>query len=400
LRLRQILINLVGNAVKFTPTGSVTIDVRLSFQDTCRSTLRFTVTDTGIGIPENKFQELFSAFTQVDASTTRQYGGTGLGLAISKQLVSLMGGEIGVENNAEGGATFWFTAVFEKRGDLDPVCLERTKEIARPELMVPWRGERSAEILIVEDSATNREVILVVLDKLGFSADTAANGIEGLTALAAKRYDLVFMDCQMPEMDGYEMTRRIRSETAGFRNRRVPIVAMTAHAMRGDRQRCLDAGMDDYIPKPISISSVASALRRWLNGEDRQRVESPESYLYRPPSSPSVKVFDRDALLGRLMGDNNLYQRVISGFLADVPEMIKALKECVLGNDADSTAACAHKIKGAAANVGGDALVEVLLEGEAAAKKGDLDRLRHLIGDVETRFERLKAEMAVDIHGI
>ncbi len=262
-RLRQVLLNLAGNAVKFTTRGKVSIRVGLDSQDAGRVVLRFAVEDTGIGIPAEHLDRLFVPFSQVDGSTTRKFGGTGLGLAISKELAELMGGRIGVESEAGKGSTFWFTAVLARSaaGQTQP----------GPAPAAPMRADaraiakrRDYRLLLVEDNSTNQLVATAILKRLGYRADVAANGREALRLLAQTSYDLVLMDCQMPEMDGFEATRQIRAGSSGVRNPAVTIVAMTANAGRGDREECLRAGMDDYVAKPVTPQLLAEALARWL----------------------------------------------------------------------------------------------------------------------------------------
>ena len=264
-RLRQILTNLADNAIKFTRSGEVVVRVSLSNETEAGVCLRFTVRDTGIGIPQDKLGLLFNKFSQVESSTSRHYGGSGLGLAISKQLAELMDGEIGVESTLGQGSEFWFTA-----------CLGRQSAVAgQPES--PGAGQlpdgfqvhhlfasRKARVLLAEDNLTNQLVALRILQKMGIQADVAANGAEALKSLASVPYDLVLMDVQMPEMDGLEATRRIRDPHSAVQNHRIPIVAMTAHAMHGDRERCLAAGMDAYIQKPVTLQALAAALEEWL----------------------------------------------------------------------------------------------------------------------------------------
>ena len=401
-RLRQVLVNLVGNAVKFTARGEVIIRVNRQAESADHVTLFFQVSDTGIGIPTDRLGALFAPFVQADGSTTRQYGGTGLGLAICRQLVELMGGQIGVESEMGQGSTFWFTVVFDKqvgpqalpeedsvdleslkvlvvddhdtnrllvaallnswrcrfaeatraeaalallreaalagdpfqvalldmqmpeadgaelgqrikacpeisqtplvmmtsmgqRGDAarfqelgfagyftKPVrqshlraCLamirgrlSRDREVAADRLitqhLISEAHQRRVRILLAEDNAVNQRVALAMLKKLGYRADAVANGLEALAALRDIPYDLVLMDCQMPELDGYEATQRIRAPDSSALRPTVPIIAMTAHAMKGDREKCLDAGMDDYIAKPVQARELKEALERWL----------------------------------------------------------------------------------------------------------------------------------------
>ncbi len=260
-RLRQILTNLTGNAIKFTEGGEVAVRVAQETESDQRVVLRFTVTDTGVGIPPEVQARLFQAFTQADSSMARRYGGTGLGLAICKQLVSMMDGQIGVESEAGKGSTFWFTAHFEKpaRGQ-SPLAGDRDAPL--PQLSGGTR------ILLAEDNAVNKKVGLAMLKKLGFTADPVGNGIEALEALQRIPYTLVFMDCQMPEMDGFEATRLIREREHDTGHAcpwksPVHIIALTASAMQGDREKCLAIGMNDYVSKPICLGELQAALERW-----------------------------------------------------------------------------------------------------------------------------------------
>jgi PAS domain S-box-containing protein len=253
-RLRQVLFNLVGNALKFTPRGSVTVQVSCMSVTEGAIVLRFAVRDTGIGIPTHKQALLFEKFTQLDASTSRQYGGTGLGLAICKQLVELMDGEIGLSSTVGQGTEFWFTSCFAPA--LHP------KARAQAELPKPqWPDIR---VLLVEDSPINQKVALGYLKSFAVQADVVDNGAAAIQALRTRAYGLVFMDMQMPEMDGLEATRRIRAAHPGVPNAGVPIIAMTANVMQGDREKCLEAGMDDYLSKPVTPGSLTAILEKWM----------------------------------------------------------------------------------------------------------------------------------------
>lgn len=271
-RLRQILVNLGGNAVKFTDKGEIVIRASLESEDERNATIRFAVSDTGIGIPANRQDILFTPFTQVDGSTTRQYGGTGLGLAISKQLAELMGGKIGLESEEGEGSTFWFTAMFEKQsagpGSTDEMFAkiegEGAIELSAAEPIISENGKRKIRILVAEDNSINQKVAQAMLRKMGLRADVVANGQEAINALQTIPYDLVLMDCQMPEMDGFDATRCIRQQGSKALNPRIPIIAMTAATMQGDREKCIQVGMNDFIAKPVQKKGLAEMLARWL----------------------------------------------------------------------------------------------------------------------------------------
>jgi PAS domain S-box-containing protein len=288
-RLRQILTNLTGNAVKFTHTGEVAVRVALVEKNEHDVLLRFSVRDTGIGIAENKIDLLFATFSQVDASITREYGGTGLGLVISKQLAELMGGRIGVNSQEGIGTEFWFTSRLNlsvvttlakssmpdiRNGDAaKPASLPIASRHSKNAIANMFAG-RPERILLAEDNITNQQVAMGILKKLGLRADAVANGAEAVNALESLPYDLVLMDVQMPVMDGFEATKKIRnskvkSSVDGVRSiSHIPIIAMTAHAMQGDRERALEAGMNDYLTKPVSPVALAEALSKWLPKEE------------------------------------------------------------------------------------------------------------------------------------
>ena len=534
-RLRQVLVNLAGNAVKFTQRGCVTIRADLEREDEHSALIRFSVSDTGIGIPADRLDAIFSPFTQADGSTTRKYGGTGLGLTISSQLIKLMGGRIGVESEEGKGSTFWFTGLFEKQpkdaqqpsvaladlhgarilvvddhttnrllvttllqtwgcrfneaadgesalfmlraaardGDpyraalvdlqmpemdgeelgrrikADPECVETvlvimtslgqrgdakrlgalgfaaylSKPIRQSQLhdclaMVLGReqegeasgpaalitrhtvseaSKRLTRILLAEDDRANQQVALAIIRKLGYQADVVANGKEALLALRAIPYNLVLMDCHMPEMDGYEATRCIRDPLQGVVNRNVPVVAMTARAMKGDREQCLEAGMNDYVSKPIKPQALAEVLEKWLLREsDDYRAESsslsPNAVptTTEGPEAQAIPAFDKNALYYRLMGDEELVGVIIEGFLEDMPLQIKELRDLVEDGKAVRAGEQAHKIKGAAATVGGEALRKVAFAMERAGLAGDMGQLQSLMPEVEMEFSRLK----------
>jgi len=256
-RLRQIITNLVGNAIKFTNKGSISLHISKDAEDEQHATLRFQVCDSGIGIGPDNIGRIFEAFRQADSSTSRKYGGTGLGLAISHYLVELMGGSVGVESVEGEGATFWFTAVLEKQTKApDFIALEKVADASGV-------NDSIVHILLVEDDITNQFAISRLLPKFGYQVDVASDGSEGLKLLEENDYALVLMDCMMPVMNGYEATVAIRNQTSKVRNHAIPVIALTANAMREDRDNCLAAGMDDYICKPVEVALLLATLGKW-----------------------------------------------------------------------------------------------------------------------------------------
>jgi PAS domain S-box-containing protein len=266
-RLRQVLTNLASNAVKFTPQGTVTINVRRRDTVDGAPQLRFEVADTGIGIAPEAQETIFESFAQADGSTTRRYGGTGLGLAIARQLVTLMGGSIGVRSAVGQGSTFWFVVPLRPAADRalapEPSAGEATPLAARHS---HERGRR--RILVAEDNAVNQLVTRRLLEQRGFLVDIACDGREAVEMHARAPYDLIFMDCQMPELDGYDATRAIRASEGGAR--RTPVVALTASTMSGDSQRCVDAGMDRFAGKPIRPVDLDQLLTDLLGAPGAQ----------------------------------------------------------------------------------------------------------------------------------
>jgi CheY-like chemotaxis protein/nitrogen-specific signal transduction histidine kinase len=270
-RTKQVLINLLSNAIKFTESGFIHVRVEKTAVDKHPDGLKISVTDTGIGIPTNKQNLLFEKFSQTDASTTRKYGGTGLGLAICKELVTLMNGQIGFKSQEGNGSVFWFTLpAWEFASDLSKSATEPNRLAQEgsvkfdPNQMKPL--PEGFTVLLVEDNTVNQKLAAKILSQMGCHVDLAINGKEAVAMARKQSYDIIFMDCQMPEMDGYEATRRIRD--IEFDNKipeteRVPIIAITANAMRGDREKCLEEGMNDYIAKPIDAGQIGQLIEKW-----------------------------------------------------------------------------------------------------------------------------------------
>lgn len=260
-RLRQILSNLLNNSIKFTSEGSINLKISQTEDKETYTKFLFEVADTGIGLSDESLALLFKPFSQADSTTSRRFGGTGLGLSISKRLVELMGGEIGVKSQLGKGSTFWFTLQFNKGSEIseviDPKTLEHHKKVS----------ENGLRVLVAEDNVINQVVTLKQLQKLGYRCEAVANGKEAIQALNRIQYDLVMMDCHMPEVDGYEATRIIRNNKTDFQN--IPIIALTANTIVGDREKCIEAGMNDYLSKPVRIEDLENLISKLFSQSEK-----------------------------------------------------------------------------------------------------------------------------------
>jgi signal transduction histidine kinase/DNA-binding response OmpR family regulator/HPt (histidine-containing phosphotransfer) domain-containing protein len=535
-RVRQVLTNLVGNAVKFTSKGHVLISVQCEHRTDSQAQLRFSVEDTGIGIAPDKLDRIFEKFTQADASTTRRFGGTGLGLAISKQLIELMGGHIAVASQPGQGSTFSFTVPFDLSREPLPVAPPRTflegvrvlivddNEVNRRvlhEQISSWRmrnggyasGEEAlaklrearaagdpyhiaildyqmpgmdgemlaraikadpelratslvmltslgrpdgtnrlkeagifacllkpvrqsklwdvlaeawgahtrqspvqfltraaparprpagktdrkvhARVLVVDDNTTNQKVARLMLENLACRVDVAANGKEAVEMLELLPYDVVFMDCEMPEMDGYEATAEIRRRHAD--DRHVPIVAMTAKAIQGDRERCLEAGMDDYISKPVLLEDLEAALARWIPGNGSIALSELQSILPVVPSELIPPALD-PVVTERLRAlatatDPSVLQEIYDAFLSSAVDYLAAIREGAAGNDPEGLRKAAHALKGAGANIGAQKLAELCGQLEALGNAKSVAGAVECLAQLEQEFARVKNEV-------
>jgi signal transduction histidine kinase/ligand-binding sensor domain-containing protein/CheY-like chemotaxis protein/HPt (histidine-containing phosphotransfer) domain-containing protein len=380
-RLRQILVNLVGNGIKFTPRGRVHVSVEVAERHGDELLLAFAVRDTGIGIAPQAMDRLFKPFSQADASTSRVYGGTGLGLAISRRLAESLGGTMWVESEVGRGSVFHFTirctAASEVRRQSDEVIVDASLAERLP-----------LAILLAEDNATNQKVALLMLERLGYHADVAADGFEVLEALDRTRYDLVLMDVQMPGLDGLAATRRIRAELPAEAQPR--IVALTAHAREEDRAQCRAAGMDDYLAKPLLLEELSAALSRVAP------VPAAPARPEDPPPLPTLDAGRIEALRGleRASG-RNLVAEIFASFLAESPRRLARLREALAAGDRETVVFVAHSLKGGAAQLGAAAFAEVCRRIEAEAKDGapSLSVLEPVVDEAERELARVTEQL-------
>jgi CheY-like chemotaxis protein/HPt (histidine-containing phosphotransfer) domain-containing protein len=533
LRLGQVLTNLLGNAIKFTDQGSVVMRVSAVEESATRVTMRFAVSDTGVGISPEAQSRIFEEFAQADGSTTRKHGGSGLGLAISKQLVEMMGGSIHVESVVGGGSTFLFTASFEKQAgqghgeafgaplglltgaralvlEASPISrailleqmsnwgmntrvaetpqqavelladaasrslpydiaiidlglpgadsfelarnIRARDDVARVRLVmltrrhVELRTAREAgfdaclikpvrqtvlyeclvnalagqtqdamaapaevvppesvpagsrgRILLVEDNVINQQVALGILQIQGYGVTVANNGKEALDACAQDDFDLILMDCHMPEMDGFEATMEIRKREQGSRRPRVPIVALTANAMAQDREECLNAGMDDHLSKPFSMQTMQEMLERWVPRAAGAQAKAAHGETAPSEQAPVIdrQVLDYLATL-RTNGKPELLARTINLYLLESPKLVQKLKQAASANDAPELARSAHSLKSCSANVGARLLSRYCGDIEASARRADTEEARKIVAKVETEYGRVQSALSAE----
>ena len=530
-RLRQIIVNLIGNAIKFTEEGEVVLRAKLDAETDTHATVRFSVTDTGIGIPKDRQAAIFQSFTQADGSTTRKFGGTGLGLTISKQLAEMMGGEIGVQSEAGKGSTFWFTVVLEKQakddaatsaatipadirglrvlvvddnatnrtilrkqltswgcrptetedgesalnilreaqtsGDGFPLAIldmqmpemdgetlgqtikadpalsdtvlvmmtsiagrrddaQRWREIgfaaaiAKPvrqsllyntlvevmskeacaEAEAPESPAESAaslaieagtngrlRILLAEDNAINQKLAILLLEKKGWRVTAVSDGNETLQALESGSFDLILMDVQMPKMGGFEATQAIREKETGT-GAHIPIVAMTAHAMKGDKEKCLKAGMDDYVAKPINAKELYATIERMM--DDRPQPPTDQN-LPQVPNLRELARLDLSTVIDAVDGDKELLKELAEGFVEDSAGQLEELRESLEKGDSEQIERRAHRLRGAVGNFGAKTAYDLAFQLETRGRESRLDGAVEIYGKLEQEMARVKA---------
>ncbi|WP_020588487.1 PAS domain S-box protein [Desulfobacter curvatus] len=384
LRLRQILVNYLGNAVKFTEKGRITLNA-IVFQKRAHDVkLRFEVKDTGIGISDDQKACVFDSFVQADSLTTRKHGGTGLGLAISRQLARMMGGDAGVDSELGKGSTFWFTAVF-KIGDSTDIKSDVC------EALIKLR--ENARVLLVEDNEINQEVAKSILEQFGLSVDTAFNGRVACRKVESNQYDLILMDMQMPVMDGLEASRKIRETPNG---RHVPIVALTANAFEEDRKRCLEAGMNGFVAKPFEPEQLHAILARWIPGRDGieglndgDAIES----LCRGKNDGVYSHIDQKTGLNYVK-KIEIYQKMLDKFLEQQADLPARFEIALQNKDMELVRRMAHSIKGSAGTLGMHELQEIAASYENLVRNGAGDQeLNEAFGDLKKEISAVCREI-------
>ncbi len=398
LRLRQILINLTGNAVKFTDNGEVGIDISLEKKYPGHTRLKFMVTDTGIGLSEEQLSAIFDAYTQADLSISRKFGGTGLGLSISKRLVELMNGKIWAESIPEKGSRFLFTAEFKQQPGVTTSPSEECraperKKIEQVTMQHALAKLHDKRVLVVDDNDINRQVAEEILTHAGLIVHTVKNGRQAIEAATSHKFDIILMDIEMPVMNGHEATHLIRN-TLFLRD--LPIIAMTAHAIQGYREECLRSGMNDYITKPIDNKELFLTLSRHIPGKnkaekpaDQYRDDNTDHALNLSNLYHNTAEIDIDGALGRMDGDRNLLLKVLSMFAMDYSDAHNEIKEKLKNGDMEAAKQRAHSVKGAASNFGAEELCIVAEKLVNEIEKGDRDNFNHLVSDFEIKLQRV-----------
>jgi PAS domain S-box-containing protein len=392
-RIKQVLTNLVGNAIKFTATGRVTVRVSCDMENVKECDLRFEVSDTGIGIAPEIQKNIFQAFVQADTSTTRRFGGTGLGLAISRQLVEKMGGRIGLQSVLAKGATFWFTLRLQK--SLSLVTDGDARLVNRRVLASPPPQGPKARVLIAEDNAINQNVAVRQLKKIGYTADVVSNGLEALEALEHGHYDIILMDCQMPEMDGYEATQRIRAR--GEAGPQPYIIAVTAHAMHGDSDKCLAAGMNDYVTKPVFLETLAAALSRGLEMKTASfpnRMNSSGSGDRVPKSESALCQETLQSLkeLGTELGES-FFPQLLETFKHNAEEHLAALRSASADRDIGRLHAAAHAMRETSLAIGAQGMADICQQLENLETTESLPGTPEEFAQLDREFDRVKSEI-------
>jgi CheY-like chemotaxis protein/HPt (histidine-containing phosphotransfer) domain-containing protein len=395
-RIRQVLLNLMSNAIKFTHHGSVSVQVDTLSETPTQLKLKFSVADTGIGISEKAIAKMFKAFSQADDSTSRKFGGTGLGLSICKQLVELMGGKIGLTSVEGEGSIFWFELPFAKGREISVLKTTDTSGL----LNARYNGH----VLVADDNQINQKVIAKTLTKLGLKVDLAENGKQVIEALDKNPlYNLVFLDCHMPEMDGYEATQRIRGNIKASYNK-IPIVALTANAMVGEKEKCIQIGMNDFLSKPIEDTKLHEILAKYLEKSTGDvPAVSPQAAAASEPQKASafnsvdVSVLEKLNVLQE-EGEPDIVVELIRSFMDQTPSRLSNLHTAFATGDFEAVCDEAHTIKSSARTMGGLYLGELCQELEDLRSSPAPEKVKDLADKIQSEYLKMAEELDAITH--
>lgn len=402
-RLRQILVNLLGNAIKFTEKGSIELRVTGSRQASGADLLRFEVEDTGVGIAKTELGKLFLPFSQVDTSSTRKYSGSGLGLSILAKLVELMGGDYGVRSNPGQGSTFWFTVMLMPEGSVTDIVgaqvqtMEDAPEgagVVVADTLIHISPSTPLNLLVVDDDETNRIVMAETFRNVGLEITTVCNGREAVEACRQQHYNLILMDCQMPVLDGFAAAQIILEETEKKGSLDVPtIVALTADATTPTRKRCREVGMVDYLVKPLDFEQLQRVLSTWLPElqvsvlpRSKSRTESQPAVTNNQPEATTINL----AVLNRLRENVGNINPVIQVFLRTLDSRIGELKRAIVARDAEAINKVAHTMKGSGSQFGADKLVAHCLQAENMGKSRKIAQIDRIYEKIVAEAEKVK----------
>ena len=395
LRIGQILMNFLSNSIKFTESGEISVRAFPVGGQSDKVTVRIEVADTGVGLRPEDCERIFQPFTQIDSSAMKKYGGTGLGLPISKRLAELMDGKIGVELSPSVGSKFWVEIPLVKLGEKKPA---RTSNIPTPpqeasQTVVPDPKRKERTILVVEDNHFNQKLVSMQLARMGFNVRMVDSGKDAVKAAADGGIDLILMDCQMPVMDGYQATRLIREAESG-KNFRVPIVALTADAMKGSRDNCISSGMNDYIIKPVNIDTLEQVIGKWLSSGQKNARQVSAAV---PDAADQVPVIDREVFkeLKKLQmpGFPDVVAELIKIFICDTPPKIKALEAAVGERNSVAVQKMAHNLKSSCANIGALRLSALCRTLENDARAGELTGAERARDNIVSEYARVETEL-------
>ncbi len=390
-RLRQIFLNLISNAIKFTKEGEVCLNLSTEMTDNNLVLLNASVTDTGIGISKDRLGHLFKPFSQTDKSFTRKFGGTGLGLVICKEFINLMGGEIAVESEDGKGSKFYFTVKLKAQNEqnaksnfvrVETITGQKEATEGRKVVHILKKDRSKFNVLLAEDNLINQKVAVKILSDAGFNINAVENGAEVINYLKTNKPDLILMDVQMPKMDGITATKEIRKLNSPAAN--TPIIALTAHALVGDRDKCLEAGMNDYVTKPIIPDKLIKAMDKLLE------VNSKNDEIIQPEPEQQNVVFDFDTLAKMCLGDKEFERELLTSYMDDVTNRLEKLENSIHDNNMEKIVNEAHTIKGASYSIGAKAVGDEALGIELSGKHNDIENINQRIGNLTTSINSTK----------